>query len=77
MSYPRLNIIPGSPVDAALDDLAMRWPTFAERYAYPRTAWLTVAEELLREAFPFASSGELTYTARLRAPFPLTQWGKP
>lgn len=65
------------PDDPRIPELLAAWPDFQRTYPYPRATWLGALEGVLRRHYPAASSDELTYTARLAAPFPLAKPGVP
>ena len=61
------------PEDPRYSELVDAWPAFEQGALgpWPRSAWLRVFEDLLREHYSTASSDDLTLTARHYAPFPL------
>lgn len=60
------------PDDSIFHALLADWPRYHASYVHPEAAWLDAAETLLRRCYPQASSEQLTFTARLVAPFALT-----
>ena len=65
-----LYISPGSALDLLVRCYIREWERGSVRWPN-RSDWLTGLEAVLREAFPTASSADLTLTARQLAPFPL------
>lgn len=66
-----LPIPEGSALAESLEALAERWPMYVEVFPYPRSAWLSLYESILRDAYPQSSSADRKLTARHYAPFPL------
>lgn len=66
------------PDDPRFQTWTDEWPAVvATGMRFPRSYWLHEYERRLREHYPSASSEQLTLTARLAAPFPLTKPGVP
>jgi hypothetical protein len=63
------------PDDPRIATLIAEWPD-GSRWPF-RSRWLHDLEEVLRSSYPFASSDQLTLTARNLAPFPLALPGVP
>lgn len=61
--------IPDDPRFALIQEMWTRGDFSS--FPYPRSAWLTHFERLLREFYPAANSRSLSLTARHAAPFPL------
>ena len=65
------------PDDPRFPALIAAWPMIEASgrppVAYPRSEWLRLFEDLLREFYPHASSRDRSLTARHAAPFYLAQ----
>lgn len=59
------------PDDPRFPHLIDGWPEFQLLYRWPRSQWLRLFEDTLREFYPQANSASLKLTARHAAPFPL------
>ena len=60
------------PDDPRFQRIIDAWTeTGGEAYAYRRSVWLSLFEDLLRPYYPAASSRDRSLTARHYAPFPL------
>ena len=61
------------PADPRFTELVLNWPRYEATpgLLWPRSAWLSAMESLLRELFPLSNSASRKLTARHYAPFPL------